>query len=85
MNNDQKKSAIGRGAVTAQRPAQGNAQEFVRGVITEMRRVTWPTREEVISATVMTVVLVVAIGLFTYLVDQAFGWIFTLIHPGQAI
>ena len=86
MNNDQKKSANSRGAATAPRPAtQGNAQEFVRGVVTEMRRVTWPTREEVISATVMTVALVVTIGLFTYLVDQAFGWIFSLIHPGQAI
>ena len=82
MNNDQKKNAAPRPA-SAQ--SQGNAQEFVRGVVTEMRRVTWPTREEVISATVMTVVLVVAIGLFTYLVDQAFGWIFSVIHPGQTI
>jgi preprotein translocase subunit SecE len=86
VNNDQKKSAMGRGAAAAQRQAgSGNAQEFVRGVITEMRRVTWPTREEVISATVMTIVLVVSIGLFTYLVDQAFGWIFNIIHPGTAV
>lgn len=63
---------------------QVNAQEFVRGVWLELRRVTWPTREEWISATVLTVVLVVAIGLFTFGADQLFGVIFNAVHP-QAI
>jgi preprotein translocase SecE subunit len=56
-------------------------QDFVRGVIAELRRVTWPTREEWISATVLTIALVVGIGLFTFVLDQLFGWLFTLIHP----
>ena len=68
--NEQKK--------TAQAIAGG---DFVRGVIAELRRVTWPTREEWISATVLTVGLVVGIGLFTYALDQLFGWLFNLIHP----
>ncbi len=55
--------------------------DFIRGVIMELRRVTWPTREEWISATVLTIVLVVGIGLFTFIVDQFFGWLFSLIHP----
>ena len=55
--------------------------DFVRGVIAELRRVTWPTREEWISATILTIVLVVGIGLFTFLLDQLFGWLFTVIHP----
>jgi preprotein translocase SecE subunit len=44
-----------------------------------MRRVTWPTREEWISATVLAIGLVVSIGLFTYVADQAFGALFSLI------
>ncbi|HEV3155685.1 MAG TPA: preprotein translocase subunit SecE [Candidatus Baltobacteraceae bacterium] len=64
--------------------SQLSAQEFVRGVWLELRRVTWPTREEWISATVLTVVLVVAIGLFTFGADQLFGWIFSAVHP-QAV
>ena len=56
-------------------------REFVRGVWMELRRVTWPTREEWISATVLTVVLVVVIGLFTYGCDRLFGFIFNAIHP----
>jgi preprotein translocase subunit SecE len=63
---------------TAQSLAGG---DFVRGVIAELRRVTWPTREEWISATVLTIVLVIGIGLFTFVLDQLFGWLFTVIHP----
>jgi preprotein translocase subunit SecE len=70
-------------AATAPVRAAGNqsAQEFVRGVWLELKRVTWPTREEWVSATVLTVVLVVAIGLFTFGADQLFGWLFTWVHP----
>jgi preprotein translocase subunit SecE len=56
-------------------------QDFVRGVIAELRRVTWPTREEWMSATLMTILLVLVIGLFTFVLDQLFGWLFSLIHP----
>lgn len=68
--NEQKKAA--------QRIA---GQDFVRGVIAELRRVTWPTREEWISATVLTIALVVGIGLFTFILDQLFGQLFKAIHP----
>ena len=63
--------------------AVGNqsAQDFVRGVWLELKRVTWPTREEWVSATVLTIVLVVAIGLFTFGADQLFGWLFSWVHP----
>lgn len=56
-------------------------QDFVRGVIAELRRVTWPTREEWIYATLLTILLVIGIGLFTFVLDQLFAWLFNLIHP----
>ena len=55
--------------------------DFVAGVITELRRVTWPTRDEWISATVLTLALVIGIGLFTFALDQLFGYVFKLLHP----
>ena len=55
--------------------------DFVAGVIAELRRVTWPTRDEWVTATVLTIGLVVGIGLFTYALDQFFGFVFNLIHP----
>jgi len=56
-------------------------QAFVQGLASEMRRVTWPTRQEWIAATVLTVGLVVCLGFYTYVIDSAFGFIFGLIHP----
>jgi len=70
VNEQQKKTAAGIAG-----------QDFVRGVIAELRRVTWPTREEWVSATVLTIALVVGIGLFTYALDQLFGFLFNWIHP----
>jgi preprotein translocase SecE subunit len=65
------------------RTANGRAvTEFVQGVISEMRRVTWPTREEWIAATILTIALVVGVGVFTYLVDLILGWIFSFLTGG---
>ena len=76
--NDRNKGG-GRAAVAVAN--RTNARDFVRGVILEMRRVTWPTREEWMSATILTIILVVVIGVFVYLLDQGFGWLINFIHP----
>ncbi len=66
---------------TARRPPSiDQVKEFTRGVVLELRRVTWPTREEWVAATILTIALVVGIGLFTYLVDELFSFVFNLIH-----
>ena len=69
-----------RPATPAQRAANAQrTQDFVRGVATEMRRVTWPTREEWIAATLLTIALVVGVGIFTsacaLLFGALFGWL----------
>ncbi len=66
---------------TNRRPKAGDAREFVRSVFLELRRVTWPSREEWVSATILTIVLVIGIGLFTFIVDWIFTQIFNFIHP----
>jgi len=55
---------------------QQSAERFIRDVISEMRRVTWPTRQEWVSATILTIGLVIVVGLYTYLFDQFFGFVF---------
>ena len=42
-------------------------------VIGELRRVTWPTREETFRLSVMVVAVAVAMGIFLGLVDLAFS------------
>lgn len=58
------------------------AQDFFRGMVSEMKRVTWPSREEWVAATILTVVLVVGVGVFTYVVDLIFAEIFKLLTGG---
>jgi len=73
----------GRPAPTAARARNSRAaQEFFSGIVSEMRRVTWPTREEWVAATILTIVLVVGVGVFTYVVDLAFGAIFSFLTGG---
>ncbi|HET9028704.1 MAG TPA: preprotein translocase subunit SecE [Candidatus Aquilonibacter sp.] len=76
--NEQKKTASRGGAPV---PNQAGGGDFARGVMAELRRVTWPTRDEWVSATVLTIALVVGIGLFTWGIDQLFAWLFSFIHP----
>jgi preprotein translocase subunit SecE len=79
--NEQKKSAVTRSAAVAGRStAAPGGSDFVRGVFTELRRVTWPTRDEWVSATILTIGLVVVIGFFTWAIDQGFSWLFDQIH-----
>jgi len=60
------------------------SREYLQGLISEMRRVTWPTRQEWISATVLTVALVVVVGLFTAGCDWLFTQLFVLLHGGSS-
>ncbi len=57
-----------------------NAKAFIDGLSSEMRRVTWPSRPEWVSATVLTVVLVVVVAIFTYSIDLLFGQLFGLVR-----
>jgi preprotein translocase SecE subunit len=54
-------------------------QAFVTGVISEMKRVTWPSREEWVTATLLTLGLVVIVGLYTAAADHLFGWLVGLV------
>jgi preprotein translocase SecE subunit len=53
-----------------------NAQAGIRSIASEMKRVTWPSREEWVSATMLTVALVVIVALWTSLMSFIAGKIF---------
>ena len=53
-------------------------RDFLRSLVSEMRRVTWPSRDEWVAATLLTVGLVVAIAAYTYALDEGFGALFTV-------
>lgn len=50
-------------------------QQWLRDVISELKKVTWPTRQETINLTVVVGVVAFALGLFMGGLDYSFNWI----------
>jgi preprotein translocase subunit SecE len=44
---------------------------FFNDVVKEMKKVTWPTREELKESTTIVIVVCLVLAAFTYLVDMA--------------
>jgi len=44
--------------------------EFLRQVRQEVSKVTWPSRRETITSTIMVIIMVTFMALFFFLVDQ---------------
>ena len=55
------------------------AIEFLREVRAEMSKISWPTREELRESTVVVIITVAILTLFTGTVDQIFNWLWRLL------
>jgi preprotein translocase subunit SecE len=44
-------------------------QEFVREVLAEFRKVTWPSRQELVNSTVVVITVTVVVAVFLGAVD----------------
>lgn len=53
--------------------------QFFRQVKQEIKKVTWPTRKEVMQSSIMVIILVAIAATFFFFVDQIFGWVVKLI------
>lgn len=49
--------------------------DFVNGVSKEMKKVTWPTKEELKESTAVVIVVCLLIAAFTYVVDMTISQI----------
>jgi preprotein translocase subunit SecE len=70
--NEDSQSGIGAGASKIGGQVSGTIQdtrEFLHDVRLEMKQVTWPSREEVISTTTVVVATVAFFGVFLAVVD----------------
>ncbi len=47
-------------------------QTFLREVVVETKKVTWPGRDEVVSTTVVVIIASFIFGIFLYICDLAF-------------
>jgi len=51
------------------------AQQFMREVRAEAKKVVWPERKEAIQSTLMVLVMVIFVALFLWVVDSVLGWL----------
>ncbi len=65
-------------AFIAKKPAQKRVSilksiaEYFNDVKSELKKVTWPNRQEIITSTIVVVVVVIAFTLFVGIVDEVF-------------
>jgi len=69
----------------AQRVATASARrafsfKMLGDVVAELRRVTWPSREETMRLTLMVLMVSTAIGVFLGLVDVGFARFFNILQ-----
>ncbi len=54
-------------------------QEFFDDVVSEMKKVTWPTREDLIASTKVTLFLLLIMAVIIFVYDRVFGFIIMMI------
>jgi preprotein translocase subunit SecE len=67
------------GRVSVEGSRRAFSFRFVGDVVAELRRVTWPTRDETVRLTVMVIAVAAAVGLLLGLVDLAFARLFDVL------
>jgi preprotein translocase subunit SecE len=62
---------------------QPNAiQRYFRETIGELRKVSWPTRQEAINLTIIVVIVVIGMSAFLGILDFAYAQVFKVILGG---
>jgi preprotein translocase subunit SecE len=77
---EDKHSATPRGAVST-KPV-GRMRTFLREVRIEMKKVTWPTRKELIKSTGVVIVAVVVAAAFIGVFDALWNWLVGVVKLG---
>jgi preprotein translocase subunit SecE len=54
---------------------ENSLQRFVRETTGELRRVSWPTRQEAFNLTVIVIIVLVLMAFFLYGIDSGATWL----------
>ncbi|NOY88465.1 MAG: preprotein translocase subunit SecE [FCB group bacterium] len=57
-------------------------EKFLREVMAELRKVTWPTKDELVGSTIVTIVVSLIIAVFIGIVDRILSFIIQAIFGG---
>jgi preprotein translocase subunit SecE len=53
----------------------GKVNQYYRDVVSEMRKVVWPTKDEIKDLTIVVLTVSGILALFTFVVDQAISFV----------
>jgi preprotein translocase subunit SecE len=53
---------------------------FLKEVRAEMKKVTWPSRNEVYSTTIVVIIATLFFGFYLYFMDLIFSWVISQIQ-----
>jgi preprotein translocase subunit SecE len=71
----------GGGAGTTDTSRIGRLRTQIRDITAELRKVTWPTREETRNLSIVVVGITVVIGTLLALMDFIFSYVYRLVNP----
>jgi len=60
----------------------GNIKKFLREVRGELKKVTWPTRQQLIAYTSVVLVAVILVSFLIWILDSSFSYLFRLFLKG---
>lgn len=55
------------------RRERGGLRQFVAECVAELRKVDWPGQRQLVSATVVVIIAIFAVGLYLWVADEAFS------------
>ncbi|ODT64832.1 MAG: preprotein translocase subunit SecE [Pelagibacterium sp. SCN 63-23] len=58
--------------------ARTNPVQFLQQVRSEVSKITWPGRSEVVISTIMVLVMIILASLFFLAADQVISWLVSL-------
>jgi len=50
-------------------------KKFLNGIKSEIKKVTWPSMQEVYSTTILVIIAVIFFGFYLWSMDLVFGWL----------
>ena len=61
----------------------GRIRRFISDTVAEMRRCTWPTRQQLLESTGLVVVAIIILALFVFGVDEVARVVITWVAVGK--
>lgn len=54
-------------------------KDYFRGVKADLKKVTWPSKEQMKNNTVVIITFIILIGIFLFAFDSLFAWLVSLL------